>query len=128
MNTESICVSLEWAKKLKECGLSPRYTDNFIYVDQGGEAIFIHNQPLAIVASSDMKFYPAPTAEDILRELPDGTQVTRSCDRNYHCECGEIKLNADILRQTFPTAANACAAVYCYLAENNLLPTQTLHE
>lgn len=148
---ESIVVSLEWSKKLKEAGYRQRarflfwikYCDNpkvspdkIEYFEWGsnrrGEV------GLEMNGTTHLDFYAAPTAEEILRELPDTISIGNkgySLSIDAIC-CGENEKtwtewevcyqNDDEMPISFidVSIANAAACMYCHLAENNLLPTQ----
>lgn len=120
----TITVSLEWAKKLKEAGWPQ---DSFLY--------WFHLEGLNSLTSekieaSAIEYIAAPTAEEILRRLP---RVSLSGDECY--------LQAErIIKETWnveyegtdgisrsegfadESLANAAAAMWCYLSDNNLLP------
>lgn len=140
-NPESIVVSLEMAKRLKEAGFPQDEEMEFWWMFE--EAEDPDDQWACLGQDSDYFFnrktdFAAPTAEEILRRLPaefkeepkwkDGIGET--------WKLGMYKLREsfwwvgygypDMLRtkhtETAKTLANAAAAMYCYLAENSLLP------
>ena len=146
---KDITVSQDWAKKLHEVGWEApcygHYRKGF-----GGEWFFhsFSDEPEHL---DDGQWIPAPTAEEILRRLPEsilmksdfpnmrndsrnptvyqglrigftapnrGSIKSRLCIRyqsDYEPACaGEVIIE--------DTLANAAAAMWCYLKENNLLP------
>ena len=134
--SSDITVSLEWAKKLKEAGwlqdgalfcwwLRIGHTEYEL-----SPAIFLKNGEFA-----------APTAEEILRRLPvyftKGNEkrvmrIMKHEDGRYSVfyESYAIKTGMGELPyydipeiKKHDTLANASASMYCYLAENNLLPS-----
>lgn len=146
MNTpESLVTSLHWSKELQKAGwpqgqsiivhstTSDGYSNHSCHVrlDPGhpnfGSPFYLE--------------WAAPTAEEILRRLPHEIEQTKSDDDSSVLQCGPTpngKLGRDWhvwywdfgygdipdrkLLYTADTLANAAAAMYCYLAENGLLP------
>ena len=132
--SSDITVSLEWAKKLKEAGwlqdgalfcwwLRIGHTEYEL-----SPAIFLKNGEFA-----------APTAEEILRRLPEAIKYPvrnaieyelfirpfdDSDERHWEVIYAKDIDNVDNtpLHETTGTLANAAAAMYCYLADNKLLP------
>jgi hypothetical protein len=133
---EQITVSLEWAKKLRDAGFPQGWTGV-------GTAESFTERPESMKGSLDGSYFKwfqdkdgnplvesvycnyamiaaAPTAEEILREL--------GCGKLYFSGDGRwvVALEGQEVLKDIPTensAANAAAAMYCYLAKNNLLPT-----
>lgn len=112
-NPESITVSLEWAKKMKELGW-PQNKSYFNY----------HESSLAVfnVQKTGKGMYEifngidAPTAEEIFRELPNERSPNEGSPREIALQawsCGDLESLSD-----------AAAVVWCFLAENNLFPKQ----
>lgn len=128
-NASKITVSLEWAKRLAKAGWRQETAFVWWYTE---------------AMSTDVKYFPdvdwekrenklqlfekrmidsgrhtfAPTAEEILRRLPDF-----KLQRIVHTWV--IQIIFDPLHgrtETSESLANAAAAMYCYLSENNLLP------
>ena len=76
-------------------------------------------------------WFAAPTAEEILRRLPLVLDIHAVVDDRPRMRALKIipshpnrwKVSYEnILDQTEDSLANAAAAMYCYLAENNLFP------
>lgn len=122
---ESIVTSLDWSKKLKEAGWNTRtflswyrskITANRHYYITETYEITKHNEAEFIAA--------APTAEEILRRLP-GYSVTWG---EPFVMPGEVEISCPINGEgkrhhiSDTKLANAAAAMYCYLAEQDLLP------
>jgi hypothetical protein len=115
MTPESITVGLEWAKKLKEAGW-PQDQSQFHWLRRGDQW--------------DVSFWreggrlgfdegiASPTAEEILRRLPEHFQVWRSHGM-WSCDNG---LDQSQWMKDYDSAANAAASMYVYLAEHSLLP------
>jgi hypothetical protein len=63
----------------------------------------------------------APTAEEILRRLPDFITVAKV---NAHNRGTIYRISFDQIEEEFKDASlsNAAAAMYCYLSKNGLLP------
>lgn len=66
---------------------------------------------------SSMDRIEAPTAEEILRELPIGTEGTKTSDGFA------VGINRDDISRAFmsDTLANAASSMWIYLKDNNLL-------
>lgn len=134
MNTpESIVVSLDWAKKLKEAGWLQNET-MFLLEADGLNAKLIRSAEGATRATSPFSYFSAPTAEEILRRLPKicviqkervelccHWSITRQPGVFYHTFDGG-HASEEIVECCEETLANAAAAMYCYLDSNNLLP------
>lgn len=141
---ESIVVSLEWAKKLKEAGWSGNSHWLWAYhcFDLPADSEF--QKPFLCGREHEdhyhqYKFYLAPTWSDIWFSLPS--------DLLMNARVVDIALDAEFLDQWNPaifkmekyaefqsrraekwepkqkTPHDDVAAMYCYLAENKLLPT-----
>lgn len=137
---ESIVVSLEWAKKLKEAGW-PQEDWVFCWSIRGrvarrGETVdvlrFRHNLG---VCDSRRPIDPiaAPTAEEILRRLPrhlpwkDDSDNTATLFVNIFPSSYRVGYSPQWTKDAWssPDAeslADAAAGCYCYLAEQKLLP------
>lgn len=115
----SITVSLEWAKKMKEAGWNEKtvfaFDHRFDYYElddfYGFGAIF------------------APTAEEILRRLPnnfEGIPLRIQYEKDGSILVGYAYSKdgtQPMYRGDRDSLANAAAAMWCYLKENNLLLT-----
>lgn len=137
----AITVSLEWAKKLKEAGLEQGITignwrpstNDFYRKQQQYEIHFTSG------SYRNEKSFDAPTAEEILRRLPEAIKYpVRNAieyelfirpfddldERHWEVIYAKDIDNVDNtpLHETTGTLANAAAAMYCYLADNKLLP------
>ena len=124
---QSITVSLEWAKKLKEAGWKQI---GFFWKTEKSGGITGWSGDTSKPPKEDLDWIAAPTAEEILRRLPhqivlethplflqampDGDEW-KIAYWTFRIEKGVWK-NEDSL-------ANAAAAMWCYLEENNLLPS-----
>ncbi len=131
MTPESITVSLEWAKKLKEAGW-PQDEQTVNHWRRKGEIYSVGGFTTWCLA--------APTAEEILRRLPDyiGTEYVLVTVRDHpenkwsvnYIRISEkgVNYHPDHEFRARPcdgdSLANAAAAMWCYLAENKLLPKQ----
>lgn len=132
----TITVSLDWAKKLREAGW-PRLGSIFwwrCYTSKGMDSEtwvletidrywphadgrrYTYSEPLA-----------APTAEEILRRLPKFiTEDGMVHRRHVHWDYGDNRVEYGrnhVYCADAESLANAAAAMYCYLAEQNLLPS-----
>lgn len=115
-----ITVSLELAKKLKEAGW--QYETLFFWCGLEHKEVSSSTGEMKIFYG---KYYPyrehfaAPTAEEILRRLPHGTDteliIKRKPKGTWRVTCTGDTIGGD-------TLANAAAAMFCFLSENNLLP------
>lgn len=127
----AITVSLEWAKKLKEVGWEQGITignwrpstNDFYRKQQQYEIHFTSG------IYRNEKSFDAPTAEEILRRLPAAFKTNLLNVGKYTPNDWVVSYfdpaNAAAFMPYFndPSFANAAAAMYCYLAENNLLPS-----
>lgn len=132
-NPESITVSLEWAKKLSKCGW-PEDDDMFMYV----KYVNMPSWDLQLTKDAQLEdgvsvLFAAPTAEEILRRLPESlywegadskltTLRIRSWAGRWSIEYRDNKTNHRNHHENQDTLAAAAAAMWCYLAENKLLP------
>lgn len=132
-SAESIVVSLELAKQLKKAGYPQKFSvGNFGYCvhtctgihgwtdwSAGEKGLYDGSGEYGIDDDTNY-FIVAPSAEEILRRLPFGY---------WHIEQekngGADFVVVDNLTNRFygETLADAAARCYCYLAENNLLPS-----
>lgn len=125
---ESLVVSLDMAKRLKEAGWKERtifsatVTDNLVAMiltpTKGHD---LGNYPVGDPNTSEILMFP--TAEEILRRLPQlvnhfGLLVCRSQDN----ESWEVNYMGGYKPMSDPSLANAAAAMWLYLKENNLFP------
>jgi hypothetical protein len=125
---ETITVSLDWAKKLKEAGW-PQVESFFEWRTPIRQKTRLHVRTERDIGMG----IAAPTAEEILAKLP---VFVRKGNRSYRLELAKylnpaFRVNyqkegannsltgADI---TYKSLANAAAKVYCHLAEQKLLP------
>lgn len=130
-NPESITVSLEWAKKLQTAGWPHGgYFAWYIYpdlppdqrepgVEQPHEDLEKHHDKGWKVK---LEHYRAPTAEEILQRLP--TFVIFNNNGKFGIQCKKNEMNGYNKNVEFmnDSLANATAAMWIYLKENNLLP------
>jgi hypothetical protein len=141
MNTpESISVALDWANALEAvgfpqddsaliwCGCNPKH-ESFVWQRRNNE----------VCGGWDLA---APTAEEILRRLPNHLVALMKDNRSPTLRFRRLDTHAgdgsrwclgyDIGHDNYlggfsteeDTLANAAAAMYCYLAEQKLLPPQ----
>lgn len=127
---QSIVVSLEWAKKLKESGWPHGgYFAWYIYPDlppdqrepgvpEPHEEVEKHHDKGWKVK---LEHYRAPTAEEILRRLPPIINKTRVLEiMPSHPDEWRIEYGSSHTLWE-KTLANAAASMYVHLSENNLL-------
>jgi hypothetical protein len=145
MTAESITVSLEWAKKLKEAGWEQ---EGFLWWHQtmsgSWEPLTTPELRGCLTMRRVHVYYAAPTAEEILRRLPkkllyesragrisgDGSEVAYELRiypikwKDMRWRVGYDKKNPSDTVEEFEadTLANAAAAMYCHCAEQKLLP------
>lgn len=122
-NPESITVSLEWAKKLKAAGWP---TNEGIFRWLISEGISQLSTGYIVAINDDRYSYdstdlPAPTVEEILRRLPCAKLFSSGKGQYAAVLEGQNTHNA-ILEES---AADAAAAMWLYLKENNLLDAET---
>ena len=141
-NHESITVSLDVAKELKEAGWPQE--DYFVWVESATEDedpelctpmewnIFTKGLfdacKSAWIAKNDCA---APTAEEILRRLPNAIYhkgsiyylVIRDKDCVSYERAENMVDNSPLHDSSENGLRNSLAAMYCYLAEHNLLPS-----
>lgn len=145
-STESITVSLEWAKKLKEAGYPQK--DSYLHwqwYEADGEWPGFYEQSrwdcYHMEASyedyDDDEVYAAPTAEEILRSLPsyfdqEGMRfylITQKDDNDdswtacYSCGTCMIMRGVGPMRIECVGLANTAAKMWLFLRDNNLLPS-----
>lgn len=123
---ESIVTSLHWSRQLLDAGEWPQLYAEFYWVKREGEWIVLHKSS---VHFENDEFVPARTAEEILRRLPNWLvqegqiNITKMADGgcNIHYGLGPVRKDGvpSIVQDTL---TNATADMYCYLAENGLLP------
>lgn len=114
MTPESIVVSLDYAKRLKEAGW-PQYRGEVFgwFEDASGD------WSVCVVESfPEDDHIAAPTAEEILRRLPSAVISFLPFEKSPWM----VMVNEAGHDVCETTLANAAAACYCYLAENKLLP------
>lgn len=130
MTPESITVSLEWAKKLKEVGY-PQGECTFWWQNSYCpiENAYVDNVVPFETRKNEfgVKYIAAPTAEQILRRLPCVPSdfpltIARYSTGGYYIDYSPENSDKQQVIEA-DTLANAAAAMYCYLAENNLLPS-----
>ena len=126
MNTpESIVTSLDWSEKLKDAGF-PQATQMWWAYDPNHE--FVDGFSVYLSRPERLSEIAAPTAEEILRRLPDelSGHVLCTCRSGKTWAIGyatdDPEWMEDAYFDTVDTLANAAAAMYCYLAEQKLLP------
>ncbi len=143
MNTpQSITVDLDHAKKLKEAGWYQNSSVHQWYRNKSDDSISVdHRTILALPINKIEVLVDAPTAEEILRRLPDmwpvGTEallltccqspeperlwVITYSDKNggHPDELDAGKGGTPMIDQSL---ANAAAAMWIYLKSNSLLP------
>lgn len=140
MTPESITVSLDMARLLKEAGWDQKTYFSWWIQKYGDYCTEPHIERTSFSAVNfdwnQHSRIPAPTAEEILRELPNDIKIDgkmacleilsdrdvynegwvccysfgQNCDNEYWRKCRDL--------------SDSCAAMYCYLAENNLLPSR----
>lgn len=125
---ESVVVSQYWAKQMNEAGW-PHEPTYFFWTKSTRKDSFWRCLPIVgakRLANNQIRckreIIAAPTAEEILRELPaniDGYLKIEMCDdkSGYRMKY-QNKTNYGICEDTL---ANAAAAMWCYLAKKNLL-------
>lgn len=116
---ESIVVSLEWAKKLKEAGWPQDHGENVMYWRKKRDDFVLGGWCVYALA--------APTAEEILRRLPD------TLENRLHepLQIFRMMPNSVGWRMMYglshsadgDTLANAAAKMFVFLAKQKLLPT-----
>ena len=133
---ESIVISLEWAKKLKETGWPQTYSQGAIEECHFGYYLLDRGQETEHFECSWMwhnwikhgEAYAAPTAEEILRRLPRAINVSRitpnrgSLQFRWGVKWIQIGNTGVEHLEVGDTLANAAAAMYVYLSEHGLLP------
>lgn len=135
----SITVSLEWAKKLRDAGWNQEVLFYWSIDSRSGNDVVRrrrekgNNKPLDPIA--------APTAEEILRVLPSEAPHPDIEHTAYFLEIVRVERPTENWQVQYrereswrlwdspephsaDSLANAAAAMYVYLAENNLLTKQ----
>jgi len=145
---QSITVSLEWARKLKEAGYSQDGCT--FYVDRKSGLVSLgdpHREGESLTLWLE-RFIACPVAEEILRRLPNAlliahgrhadfaiTKTSHDWTVRYFApmeELSDFDRTEDIRarkaayfgfdkKEIADTLANAAAAMYCYLSFSNLL-------
>lgn len=138
MKPEDIVVSLEMAKKLKDAGWPQEDHCHYWSVPYGQEMDAWVIVPYVTGAGwhtpkddpptfkDRSLFFAAPTAEEILRRLPDEAEG-RAFGMSYDSAHGSVgyagSANDDGPIFTDTSLAHATAAMWLYLKEHSLLPT-----
>lgn len=141
MTPESIVTSLELSRKLKDAGYWESTAHWWIYPNEKHPDW--PSKPFLITEFERDHYHQeedvydqliaAPTAEEILRKLPDSVDTDidveilgmgRNDDGNWIVwySCDDTTHNQTPVRIE-NSLANAAAAMYCYLAEQKLLPS-----
>ena len=138
-NPQLITVSLEWAKKL-EGSKYPQDKTCSHYYDQKGHLVFaamsedISNAnritftlvpTVPLKGSAELPWIAAPTASELMRRLPDTSSNHSILIVQHFLEKWHVQYldgNNIVFIYSDPSLANAAAAMWCYLAENKLLP------
>ena len=138
-NPESITVSLDWAKKLKEAGW-PQTGQCFYWIAHKGKgmaAVAFYKHVQNGRYGKSVVFGAAPTAEEILRRLPEAIYLGPEREALYLSvmpddykwivlyspEYDQRRCDKEnFWKRDRESLANASAAMYCYLAEKKLLP------
>ncbi len=129
---ESICVSLEMAKRLKEAGWQQNpYIFEWQIYNFGSkdhiDLVCYHSEEFKMKGAKSsaykkIEFYSAPTAEEILRKLPEIIEESRlNCIVVLKGWCVSYADPLKAFSFEDESLANAAAACYCYLAEHDLL-------
>lgn len=127
----NITVSLDYAKKLRDAGwIEETY---FVYFN---ERLRPKYETQGIMLTKVPSIIPAPTAEEILRELPEMYQsliigkangkwrlMPFDAVSNKDSKIGNIRMD----KFDEDTLANAAAAMWIHLKENDLLPNCREH-
>jgi hypothetical protein len=141
----AITASLKWAKKLREAGWAQEASCFYWFehwqmgIDENGEQVVEpHLLETVLLPNSGGSLHhhawAAPTAEEILRRLPDILEERFSLIifRDYNREekkqewClmyEHIPNRMPLYSESADTLANAASAMYVFLSKNNLLPT-----
>lgn len=137
---ESIVVSLEMAKKLKEAGWrqssngignfgSPTLIEDLTRGDGGLSGRYFKwcQRPdgeiyLGTMWDNYANIADAPTAEEILRRLPSWEAFMNQGHYGVRCKVTGLK-EGDRKGFIADTLANAAAAMFCHLSKHNLLPS-----
>ena len=126
MTLDQICVTKEWAGKLKEAGYpqesifwwaNKKYcSDGYYYSEQGEDDDYILAKEYK--SENTSLDFAAPTASEILERSPIGIDIHRS-DVGYTCHA----VNKGILLTGY-TESNLLAKMYCYLESKNLIKVE----
>jgi hypothetical protein len=129
--SESITVSLEWAIKLLKSGWN-QSGSNFIISDSGkpqyGEVRYRYNQPMDEKGELIGKWLAAPTASELFEEMFEYTEVQkysigyRAALPHLADEHPTLGYQEDML---YVSPQDSLAAMWIYLKENNLLPSES---
>ena len=143
---ESIVTSLDWSEKLKEAGWPQdsafwwcKWTNDKTPPSQEWRLEYVATEyDFVTVTGGAWERFAAPTAEEILRRLPpsldlDGCYCRLVARKEIHISGGvdkggwlagyEGRDTEDVSEfQCGSSLTNAAAAMYCYLAEQKLLP------
>ena len=136
MTLEQICVTKEWAEKLKEAGY-PQDDSFYKWCDYGEKSLvmpFLMSSEARSLRTSGHggnivpKFFSAPTASEILEKLPTMVEhrecnlflgiwkrISGECAVRYKPNSGHVPLPVQ-----FGRLPNALAKMYCYLVQENL--------
>jgi len=150
MTLEQICVSKEWAEKLKEAGFEQesllKYCGGHTYYQDNDDGVFeacpydgiLDEDEYCAGAGMTCEFFiAAPTASEILEKLPEAIeyQVDKNepGTRDYEIRIS-VDINGDylIMYSDFTanrllwgisdkSLSNALAKMYCYLESKNLI-------
>ena len=124
-----ITVSLEWAKKLRDAEWDQEDCVFFYVSNDKDDFLLVPRHYNTMEKSESFHHFSAPTAEEILRELP---HVIHDKGSPRFLQCGKHKKFWDVgywrgvepmKNVTEDTLANAAAAMWIYLKKNNLLPS-----
>lgn len=118
---KSLCVSLETAKALKVAGWTK---DTCLAYGKNGEML---EPPFGWSADMDLAF-PAPTAEEVLRELPRGFFVTKEINDIWRIFYNEWEdgFGNDVPdpTQTNESLSEAAAQMWLWCVENGYIKTE----
>lgn len=130
MTPESICVSLEMAKRLKEAGWSQEDSP-FVWTNNSINRVVYRRNLLTGGTRKRSFIYAAPTAEEILRRLPKSCATKNRMIHRLSINCnggkrwnifyGKDAFDSPIAVDPDDSLANAAAAMTCYLVEQGLL-------
>lgn len=127
---QSICVSLDMAKKLKEAGWEQ--AGGWFWYERHDENEWSLCDGHDCSGEPDEDLICAPTAEEILRELPSVIEYRAQVDgilkkrvlKIIPTSTNEWDISYEsIMNQVNPSLAGAAASIWIYLKENSLLPS-----